>query len=225
MPITAEEQRLHDAMRAAEDERRRWARELHDGTLQGLGALRMLLVGARRGGDPERLRDAVESAVVWIDDGIAGLRELIRELHPAALDELGAGAAIKGLAAKVAQRHSLVVETDVHLPAARYAPELEAALYRIVQEALGNAVRHAGADRIHIAVGEDTGVLRAEIHDDGGGFDPEAPADGFGLIGMRGRVGLLLGELEIVSSPSGTRVAAWLPVTAPHPQPPGRSRP
>ncbi len=211
---TVEEQRLRDAMRAAEAERRHWARELHDDTLQGLGGVRMLLVAGRRGGDPERLGEAVEGAVARIDEEIDGLRGLIRELRPAALDELGPGAAIEGLTTKVAQRHSLVVETDVNLTDARYPPELETALYRIVQEALTNAVRHAGARRVRIAVGEDDGVLHAEIDDDGHGFDPDAPADGFGLIGMRERVALLRGELEVASSTSGTSVAAALPLPA-----------
>jgi signal transduction histidine kinase len=104
------------------------------------------------------------------------------------------------------------VETDVRLAGTRYQPELETALYRIVQEALTNAVRHAGAQRVRIAVRHVSGVLRAEVDDDGHGFDPEAPADGFGLTGIRERVALLHGELEIASSAGGTRVTAALPV-------------
>jgi len=90
-------------MRATEEERRRLARALHDDTLQGLGALHMLLAAARRGNHPERLRAAVDEAVGRIEHQIDGLRELIRELRPAALDELGAAAAIEGLASRAAE--------------------------------------------------------------------------------------------------------------------------
>jgi signal transduction histidine kinase len=204
---TVEEQRLRDAMQAAEAERRRWARELHDDTLQGLGGLRMLLNAAARSDDPERLRTAVRDAVGRIEREIDDLRGLIRELRPAALDELGLAAAIEGLAA----RADAVLVTDVDLGGKRFAPELETALYRIVQEAVTNAVRHAGASRVEISVEEVDGVLHARISDDGGGFDPEAPRDGFGLTGMRERVALLQGELEIASSAKGTSVAAALP--------------
>jgi signal transduction histidine kinase len=158
------------------------------------------------------LRRAVEGAVETLDAEIDGLRGLIRELRPAALDELGAAVAIEGLAARVAQRNGLDVEATVRLPEARYAPELETALYRIVQEAVTNTVRHAGARRARIAVGQDGGVLRAEIDDDRHEFDPRAPVDGFGLTGMRARVTLLHGELEIASSARGTCVTAALPV-------------
>jgi signal transduction histidine kinase len=209
-----EEQRLRDSMQAAEEERKRWARELHDDTLQGLGALRLLLVGARRTQDPERLRTAVDDAVGRLDDEIAGLRGLVRELRPAALDDLGVAAAIEGLADRVAEQHGVEVTADVRLAAggARYAPELETALYRIVQEALTNAARHSGARRAEVRIREGNGALQAEISDDGRGFDPAAPRSGFGLAGMRERVALLHGELEIASSPDGTRVSAALPL-------------
>ncbi len=213
---TVEEQRLRDAMRAAEEERRRWARELHDDTLQGLGGLRMLLSAAARGDDPERLRVAVAQAVGRIEEEIDSLRGLIRELRPAALDELGPAAAIEGLAARTAEREGIGVTADVQLSATRYAPEIETALYRIVQEAVTNAVRHAGATRVAIAVGDGDGCVRIAIGDDGRGFDPAACGDGgLGLTGMRERVALLHGELEISSSGAGTTVAAAIPLRSP----------
>ena len=90
--------------------------------------------------------------------------------------------------------------------------ELETAVYRIVQEALTNAVRHSGATSVHIAVHAGEDAVHAEVSDDGSGFDPGAPVDGFGLTGMRERVALLRGELEIASSETGTVVAAALPL-------------
>jgi signal transduction histidine kinase len=209
-----EEQRLRESMQAAEEERKRWARELHDDTLQALGALRLLLVGARRAEDPERLRAAVDQAVSALEEDIASLRGLVRELRPAALDELGVGAAIEGLADRVSSRHGVAVAADVRLEAgSRYPAEVETALYRIVQEGLTNAARHSGARRVEVRIGEAQGALHAEIADDGRGFDPEAPASGFGLAGLRERVALLHGELEIASSEAGTRIAVALPLS------------
>ena len=204
------EQQRGDAMRAAEEERRRWARTLHDDTLQGLGALRLLLAAARRSGHPERLRAAVDEAVDRIDQQIDGLRGLIRELRPATLDDLGPAAAIEGLA-RAAELSGIAVSADVRLPGARHPPELETALFRIVQEALTNAVRHAGAGHVEIAVSAAGGVLHTRVRDDGRGFDPSTPTDGFGLTGLHERVALLHGELEIASSAGGTTVTAAFP--------------
>ncbi len=204
---SVETRRLRDSLAAAEAERARWARELHDETLQGLGGLRMLVSAARRQQDPAGL----DSAVAHIDTEIENLRTLIRELRPAALDELGPAPAIEELAARVAARHGIEVTTAVRLPE-RHPAELEVALYRIAQEALTNAVKHAGASRIAIEVAEAGGAVQVSVSDDGGGFDPEEPRAGFGLAGMRERVELLGGELEIRSSAGGTRVAAALPL-------------
>jgi signal transduction histidine kinase len=212
---TVEEQRLRETIHAAEEERRRWARELHDETLQGLGALRVVLAGGRRGDDPQRLRAAVDEAVSQLEDEIEGLRSLIRELRPAALDELGPGPAIEDLAARTLARHGVEVTTDVRLEAgARHAPEVEITLYRIVQEALTNTVKHAAAEHAEVAVSEQDGMLRIRVADDGGGFDPAAASTGFGLTGMRERVGLLGGDLEIAASDQGTVVTAALPSRA-----------
>jgi signal transduction histidine kinase len=206
---SVEEQRLRAAMAAAEAERGRWARELHDETLQGLGALRLLLVAARRG-DDTRLRAGVGQAIERLQGEIDALRGLVRELRPAALDELGLGPAIEGLAERAGRHDGVAVEIDVGLPR-RPPADVETAIYRIVQEALNNAVRHAQARHVHVAVRAEPGALRVDVTDDGGGFDPAASTDGFGLAGMRERVALLGGELAVESSPAGTHVAAVLP--------------
>jgi signal transduction histidine kinase len=209
---TVEEQRLRDAIQGAEEERRRWARELHDDTLQGLGGLRLVLSSGRRSNDPDRLRAAVDEAVSQLDDAIDGLRSLIRELRPAALDELGPASAIEDLAGRTSARHGVEVATHIRMSdGVRHAPEVEVTLYRTIQEALNNAIKHAGAEHIEVTVEEAVGELRVRVTDDGRGFDPSAATPGFGLIGMRERVGLLAGELEIVSSASGTVVRAVLP--------------
>lgn len=206
-----EEQRVRDAMHAAEEERRRWARELHDDTLQGLGGLRMLLTAASRSNDPGKLRAGVADAVHRLEEEIDSLRGLIRELRPAALDELGLTAALEGLASRMTERTATEVITDVRIGATRYDPDVETATYRIVQEAVTNAARHAGATRVVIDVEDRDGILHVRVGDDGRGFDPALPDDGFGLIGMRERVALLRGELGISSTVEGTTVEAAIP--------------
>jgi signal transduction histidine kinase len=208
---SVEERRLRDAMHAAEEERRRWARELHDTTLQGLGGLRILITAGSRTDDPERLRPILRRAMTRLEHEIAGLRELVRELRPAALDELGLAAAIEGLAARTASRERIAVTADVQLARPRLDPDLETAIYRILQEATANAVRHADAHHVDLSLTESDDAVHVRVTDDGRGFDPGARADGYGLLGMRERVALLHGELEIVSSDDGTVITAALP--------------
>jgi signal transduction histidine kinase len=204
--------RLRRAIEAADEERRRWARELHDETLQGLGALHLVLAGGRRAGDPVRLRAAVGEALGLLDQEIDGLRSFIRELRPASLDELGPRPAIEDLASRTEARQGVAVTTAVALdPHVRHPEAVEVTLYRIIQEALGNAVKHAGAQHLHVAVSQDADILRARVVDDGHGFDPAAATTGFGLETIRERVGVLEGTLDIVSSGAGTSVTAALP--------------
>jgi len=211
-----EQQRLRDTLAAAEQERRRWARELHDETLQGLGGLQVLLSSALRRSEPEQVETAVRAAVGEIGTEIEKLRTLITELRPAALDELGLQPALESLADRVAAVEGVVVTTDVDLGDAagaegRLAPELETAVYRLVQEALTNVVKHAHAERVEVVVGAGGGRVELTVSDDGRGFDPDAPHGGFGLIGMQERVVLAGGTLELRSAPGeGTTVSATL---------------
>ena len=208
---TVEEQRLRDAMHAAEEERRHWARELHDTTLQGLGGLRLMLTAGSRTSDADRLRTILRDAMSRLEEEIAGLRGLVRELRPAALDELGLAAAIEGLATRAANDASIEVVANVTLLRPRHDPDVETAVYRIVQEAMTNATRHSGAQRVTITLAEDVEALHVRVADDGCGFDPRAATAGFGLTGMRERVALLHGELELASSADGTTITAAIP--------------
>jgi len=213
--VTAERRRQRLA--AAEAERQRWARELHDDTLQSLSALRFSLSSARR--SPEGLLDAVGDAVEHLEVAIANLRTLITDLRPAALDQLGVKAAIEALAERSASRDLEVdVSVEMHfeqgIQPSRLSEEVETALYRIVQEALTNAAKHGRAGRAVVEVREHETAVEMSIRDDGHGFDTGAQTDGFGLLGMRERVALLGGELDIGSAPgSGTTVTARLPNT------------
>jgi signal transduction histidine kinase len=134
-------------------------------------------------------------------------------LRPAALDELGLGPAIETLAARSGAAAGLEVSTRVALgDRERLAPETESTIYRVVQEALTNATKHADADRIRVEVARLNGTVEVMVEDDGHGFDPAACTAGLGLVGMRERVELTGGRLEI-DSRDGTRVSARLPAS------------
>ena len=206
---------------AAEGERTRWARELHDETLQSLSALRIGLSTAARSERPHALEQAVGRAVDQLEDAIANLRALITDLRPAALDELGVQAAVEGLAERT-MRHGLEVDVSIDLgfeqgrTDRRLGPDMETALYRIVQEALTNASKHGDARRAVVEISERDATVQLSVRDDGSGFDPEANTDGFGLLGMRERVELLGGRLRLDSAPgNGTSVYVSIPTQRP----------
>jgi signal transduction histidine kinase len=213
----ADERRLQ-RLAAAEAERTRWARELHDDTLQGLGVLRLTLAAAQRDGRPEAIAAALEQALEQLGSDISSLRALITDLRPAALDQLGIEAAVMALIDRV---KGLGLDIDVSVDMAyeqgrastRYISELETAVYRIVQEALTNATKHGRAKRAVVEIHEGERSVRVMVRDDGQGFDPIQDSSGFGLPGMRERAELLGGTLSIESAAGqGTTVSALLPV-------------
>jgi two-component system, NarL family, sensor histidine kinase DevS len=212
------EDRLRRTMEASERERRFWARELHDETLQGLGAIRLLLGSALRRGTPESLRGAVNEAIDELIGEIDKLRALITELRPAALDELGLPAALEALAERSATTGGLEIQGDIALGeggegVVRLDPLLESTVYRLVQEALTNVVKHARAEHVELAVSTEGGVLSIEVSDDGVGFDSALKPAGFGLVGIRERVELIGGRVDISSAPGrGTALRARLPL-------------
>jgi signal transduction histidine kinase len=217
---SVEGERLRNSVEASERERRRWARELHDETLQELGALKVLLEGARRSDRPGALPDAIDRAVEQIQLSISGLQGLITELRPAALDELGTGPALDALIKRTAATSGLDIRAHVDLAyeqgrsPSRHSAEVESTTFRLVQESLTNVVKHAGAERVDIDVTEDAGRIAVSIRDDGRGFDPTRRGEGFGLLGMRERVSLVGGELSVESAvEAGTTVTASLPAS------------
>ena len=222
---SVEIKRLRYGMEARERERTRWAREIHDETIQGLGALRMKLAYARDQDEQAALSDAVEAVLDGLGDEIDGLRHLITELRPAALDDLGLAAALQALARRAQAIDGLEVQTEIDLgPASdqrRLDAELESTIYRVVQEALTNVSRHAQATQATISIVERDGVVRASVTDDGQGL-PEADRlgprgdgleGGFGMSGMRERAELVGGELELVPAPGkGTVMRLTVPL-------------
>jgi two-component system, NarL family, sensor histidine kinase DevS len=210
--------RLRRTMDASERERKFWARELHDETLQGLAALRVLLGSGLRVGTPEAMARAITQATDELGGEIDKLRALITELRPAALDELGLMAAIEALTERSAVTAGLDIKTEFAIPETwgreRLDPELESTLYRLVQEALTNVVKHARAERVDLKVSMDGDAVTVSVRDDGVGFDPATMSEGFGLVGMRERLELIGGHVQVSSAPGqGTEVRAELPVS------------
>jgi signal transduction histidine kinase len=222
---SVEIKRLRYGMEARERERTRWAREIHDETIQGLGALRMRLANARDQDEQAALSTAVEAVLEGLGDEIDGLRHLITELRPAALDDLGLAAALEALARRAQAIDGLEVQTEIDLgpesDQRRLDAELESTIYRVVQEALTNVSRHAQATSATISILERDGVVRASVTDDGQGL-PEADRlgprgdgleGGFGMSGMRERAELVGGELELVPAPGkGTVMRLIVPL-------------
>ncbi|HEX6025174.1 MAG TPA: GAF domain-containing sensor histidine kinase [Solirubrobacter sp.] len=214
----ATEEALRRGIDASEAERTRWARELHDETLQQLAGLRVLLSGARRSGDAENMGAAIDQALGQIKDAIADLRSLITELRPAALDELGVKPALETLATRFMRQTDLEIDLDIDLAYEagdsdhRFVPEVEATMYRLIQEALNNIVKHADARRVEVRVSDRDGEISLSVRDDGRGFDPQASTAGYGLLGMRERLALVGGTLDLESAPGeGTVLRAAIP--------------
>jgi two-component system, NarL family, sensor histidine kinase DevS len=211
------EDRTRETIAATERERGRWARELHDESLQSLAGLRVLLSAARRS-EPGELDDLLVQGIEQIDSAIAEMRRLIADLRPSTLDQLGLGAALEALGERTESASAIGVQISIDLDfeagrsASRLRGDIEDTAYRLVQEALNNAVHHGEAQQITVDVIESGGSLRVRVSDDGKGFDPSAQTDGFGLIGMRERAELAGGTLELRSTPGdGTTIDAAIP--------------
>jgi signal transduction histidine kinase len=206
--------RLRLSLEAADQARARWARELHDETLQGLTGVRMVLSAGAARGDPAALRTAAEAADSHLADEVRKLRDLIAELRPAALDDLGLGPAIESLAKRQAAIGGFAAKVELDLATHDRLPsDTETAIYRIVQEALSNAVKHADARHVDLRVTHSADAVEIEVTDDGRGFSPQAARDGFGLPGMRERALLAGGHLTVTSKDGGpTSVTAVLPL-------------
>jgi len=213
---SVETERLRSSIAAADAERSRWARELHDQTLQALGGLRVLLASTVGRGDAKTRDEAMRQAIEDIELEIGNLRGIISDLRPSLLDDLGLLPAIEAL---LDRRRDTGLEIDARLvipdpsdKAERIFPELETTIYRLVQESLTNVTKHARATHARVFVGLEDQCVTIEVQDDGVGFDPTSRTSGFGLAGMRERVYLAGGELQIEPANPGTLVRARLPV-------------
>jgi len=201
---SVEAQRLRHSLAAAEAERRRWARDLHDETLQGLGAMKLTLSAALRAG-PDEAREQIVMTVAQLEQEITALRGIITDLRPPALDELGLEPALRSLAERMSGLHGLRLDLDLQLGERRLDAELETIAYRVAQEALTNIVKHAAATRVGLRLRATATALELRVHDDGCGFQ-EAMAQrshGYGITGMRERAELGGGSLRVDGEEEG----------------------
>ena len=208
----------HDSLRRVvagqELERKRLARELHDETGQALTSILLGLRAVDGAGSDEEMRRALEDLRALVVATLQDVRRLAVELRPKALDDFGLVAALERLTETFSEATAIEVELEAQIGAGRLPNEVETTLYRIVQEALTNIVKHAEAQHVSILVVRRHGTATAVIEDDGRGFDVGAVTDeGLGLLGMRERAALLGGRVTVESSETGgTTVAAEVPV-------------
>lgn len=195
-------------------ERRRLARELHDETGQALTSILLGLKAIRGARDDVSAAKAEAEVRSLVVQALQDVRRLAVELRPAALDDFGLVPALERLAQTARERAGLDVYVQASLSARRLPGEVETVLYRLVQEALTNVLKHADAHAVTIFLSLQDGVVHALVEDDGHGFAAGERRDGaLGLLGMQERLSLLGGEVEIESAPgAGTTVRAQLPL-------------
>jgi len=205
---------LRRVVEAQELERRRLARELHDETGQALTSILLGLKSLEERSKDPASRAATQELRGLVVSTLQDVRRLAVELRPSALDDFGLVAALERLAESFAEQTAISVDFQTALADERLPADVETALYRIVQESLTNVVKHARARRVSILLARKEGAVKAVVEDDGQGFDAaEQTGDGYGLVGMRERLALLGGRLEVESTrDAGTTIAAEVPV-------------
>jgi signal transduction histidine kinase len=199
-------------------ERSRLARELHDAVTQKLFSIRAharaaAVLAAREPCDPDRVKAEIEVVGALGAEAHAELRAVIDGLAPPDLRDGGLAESLRRYAVLAGRAHGIPVTfTAAELPA--LGPQTEAALYRVAQEALHNALRHSGAGTVGVRLARAGRRVTLEVGDDGHGFTPEAPSGGVGLASMRQRAANVGGTLSIRSDASGTQVRMAVPVKA-----------
>jgi len=220
-----ERQRLLDELRVAQDslaalnrdagitsERERLTREIHDTIAQDLTGLVMLTQRAQR-----ELGDSAAGTLALLEESarmaLAETRALVASSSPVGLTTGGITDALRRLGERFTRETGVVVAVEIDdLPALER--DAEVVLLRVAQEGLANVRKHARATTASLRAWTDGGSVALRVSDDGDGFDPDAPTDGYGLAGMRGRLTLVGGSLGVSTSPAGTALTATLPVTA-----------
>jgi signal transduction histidine kinase len=205
---------LRRVVSGQELERRRLARELHDETGQALTSILLGLRAVEEAAGPDAMRTAASNLRELVVGTLQDVRRLAVQLRPKALDDFGLVAAVEHLVQTFSEATAIRVDLEAQLGDARLPAEVETTLYRIVQEALTNIVKHAGASRVSILLVRRRGTATVVIEDDGQGFDlAELREEGMGIIGMRERVELHEGRLTVESTPgSGATLAAEVPL-------------
>ena len=203
---------LRRVVSGQELERKRLARELHDETGQALTSILLGLRAVEEADDAETRDGALAELRELVTNTLNDVRRLAVELRPKVLDDFGLVPALERLTSGFAESTGISVELEAGLGEERLEPEIETALYRIVQEALTNVVKHARARRVSVVVTRRPSSVATLIEDDGRGFDPGETGEGLGVVGMRERVALIDGHLQIESGAAGTTIAVEVPL-------------
>jgi signal transduction histidine kinase len=207
---------LRRLVTAQEEERRRISRELHDQTGQHLAALLLGLKTLNHSNNGSTsLHTSLFQLQILTERLVEETHHLAWELRPAALDDLGLETAISNYVDKWSERNSITLDFHSGLNKLRLPPQVETAVFRIVQEALTNVLKHAQASRVSVMLEYRYDELLLIVEDNGCGFQPEVERDGLGLIGIHERVALIGGKLKLESAPGlGTTLAIRIPATA-----------
>lgn len=208
-------------IKAQEEERKRVAREIHDGPAQSMAnvVLRMEFCEKLLDVDQEKARQELKELKEVVRGNLQDVRKIIFDLRPMALDDLGLIPALRRFLEDYREKWGLEVEPVFRGLEKRLAPALEIALFRLIQEALNNVRKHAYAHKVVVALELEPKIITAGVKDDGQGFDLKqalaaGSGDSFGLISMKERVELLSGRMEIKTAPGrGTEVLFRIPVT------------
>lgn len=207
-------------IKAQEEERKRVAREIHDGPAQSMAnvVLRMEFCEKLMDVDPDKVRQELRELKEVVRGNLQDVRKIIFDLRPMALDDLGLIPALRRYLEDYREKYGLVVETNFKGAEKRMAPALEIALFRLIQEALNNVRKHASARKVEVTLDLKPKMITAGVKDDGRGFDLKqvlaaVGGDSFGLISMKERAELLGGRVDIKSAPGqGTEVIFRIPV-------------
>jgi signal transduction histidine kinase len=205
---------LRRVVAGQELERRRLARELHDETGQALTSILLGLKAVEEAKSEDAVSDATRHLRKLVVATLQDVRRLAVELRPKALDDFGLVPALERLVQTFSEGSGIDVQLEARLGESRLPGEIETTLYRLIQEALTNVVKHAHATTVSILLVRRDGTVTGIVADDGRGFDPAAAgADGLGLVGMRERAGLVGGRLTIeAATGAGTTIAVEVPV-------------
>ncbi len=213
-----QQQVLEKIILAQELERRKWALEIHDGITQSLVNIYYRLQAYRKllARDPLAAQQDLEKTEELVSEAIAEARGIIDDLRPSILDDVGLIPAIEKYLKRIKEGNHISVSFEVGRSIPRLSSEVETAVYRIIQEALSNARKHARATEVKVEIASQGNRLIAKVADNGCGFDVEmvdAEGDNWGLIGMRERAEIIGGSLRIESNiGQGTLVHLGVPV-------------
>lgn len=211
---------LRNLIHAQEEERKRVARELHDELGQALSSSALQIEAAKQllASNPQRAQESLRDARSIIAASTEQISNLIMGLRPSVLDDLGLQAALRAHADRTLGQAGIEYTLDLSSLKGRVPVELETVLFRVFQEALTNIIRHAEAIRVDMRLAQSNGMIRGQIMDNGRGFNPQAveedpdEAEPFGLLGMRERIELCGGTIEIDSVPGeGTSIDIIIP--------------